>query len=264
MAQDLLSLYWYVGAPLAGLVLGSFSNVCIHRIPRDESIVTPRSRCPRCGTPIRAVDNVPVVSYLFLLGRCRSCRARISPRYPLVELANGAGYLAIALSFPPSLRAVLSMAFLTALIVLSLIDLDHQILPNVITIPGTLIAASASFLPGWPIGPVESIASAVGGYLGLALFATLYRRLRGIEALGQGDWKMVAMLGAFFGWRVAVLILFLASVSGTLVGLGLMLARRGNLQLRLPLGTFLGAAGLACIFFGQRILEWYGGFFHGG
>jgi leader peptidase (prepilin peptidase) / N-methyltransferase len=255
---------WELGALLAGLLVGSFANVCIHRIPRGESIVHPRSRCPRCGALIRAWENVPILSYLVLLGRCRACRAPISPRYPLVEASNGLLYWAVATAQGPNVVAGVTMALLTALLVLSLIDLEHYILPNVITLPGIVVGVAASFLPGWPVSPLEALLSAAGGYAVLALFGIAYQKLRGVEGLGQGDWKMVAMLGACLGWRGAVLSLLLASIGGTLVGIVVALWQRSSVrQQRVPLGTFLGLAAIVVVFTGPRLLGWYASLWYG-
>jgi len=255
---------WELGALVAGLLVGSFANVCIHRIPRGESIVHPRSRCPRCGALIRAWENVPILSYVLLLGRCRACRAPISPRYPLVEAGNGLLYWAVASVQTPGVTAGMTMALLTALLVLSLIDLEHYILPNVITLPGIVFGIAASFVPGWPVGPIEAVLSAAGGYAVLALFGMAYQKLRGVEGLGQGDWKMVAMLGACLGWRGAVLALLLASVGGTIVGVAIALWQRSSVrQQRIPLGTFLGLAAIVVVFTGRRLLGWYTGLWFG-
>jgi leader peptidase (prepilin peptidase)/N-methyltransferase len=255
---------WELGALLAGLLVGSFANVCIHRIPRGESIVHPRSRCPRCGALIRAWENVPILSYAVLLGRCRACRAPISPRYPLVEAVNGWLYWAVASVQTPGATAGITMALLTALLVLSLIDLEHYILPNVITLPGIVFGIAASFVPGWPVGPIEAVLSAAGGYAVLALFGIADQKLRGVEGLGQGDWKMVAMLGACLGWRGAVLSLLLASVGGTIVGIAIALWQRSSVrQQRIPLGTFLGLAAIDVVFTGHRLLGWYAGLWYG-
>ena len=239
-----------------GLIVGSFSNVLIHRLPLGQSVVSPRSRCPRCGRPIAAVENVPVLSWLALRGRCRGCRAPISVRYPLVEAATGAGYFALAWWLGPQPRTAVLMALLTALLVLALIDLDHHLLPDVITLPGTLAGLLASLLPGHP-SPLESALSAAAGYLGFGAVALAYRKARGVEGLGRGDWKMAAMLGAFLGWQGLLLTVFLAALSGTLVGMALM-ARGRTSQHELPLGTFLAAAGIVTLFVGPPILAWYG------
>jgi leader peptidase (prepilin peptidase) / N-methyltransferase len=248
---------WQLTALAVGLVVGSFANVCIHRIPSGLSIVTPRSRCPRCQAPIEKYDNVPVLSWILLRGRCRHCRAPISIRYPAVEALNGAMYAAIAANQPASLYAVLLMAFVTALLVLALIDLEHQILPNVITLPGVAIGIAASFMPGWPISWRESAAAAVGGYLVMMAFATAARAYYGEEAVGQGDWKLVAMMGAFLGWRLLLLTVFLGAVLGSAVGLLLIAARRGTGRTKVPFGTFLAAGAVLAVFLGQPLIAWY-------
>jgi leader peptidase (prepilin peptidase)/N-methyltransferase len=246
-------------ALLLGLVVGSFANVCIHRLPRRESVVSPPSRCPSCGALIRARDNVPVLSWLLLRGRCRSCRAAISPRYPAVEAANGLLWLALAVLRGPRAQTLVAMALVTALLVLSLIDLEHQLLPDAITLPGIAAGLAASFLPGSPVRPLAAFLAAAGGWLAFAAVAKAYERLRGIEGLGQGDWKMAAMLGAFLGWQPLLLTVLLASVAGTAVGLGAIALRGRDMRHALPLGTFLGAAGISTVFFGDALLAWYRG-----
>ena len=263
LADLLRSPLWEIVALLVGLIVGSFANVCIHRLPRRQSVVTPRSRCPGCGAEIGAWQNIPILSFLALGGRCGKCRAPISWRYPAVEAANGLAYLALAVGYGPSLRTAATAAFVTALLILSLIDLEHHLLPNVITLPGIAFGVGVSLLPGSPIGPVQSLAAAVGGYLALMAVATAYRATRGVEGLGQGDWKMVAMLGAFFGWQRMLLAVFGAALVGSLVGIVLVVARGRDGQYLLPLGTFLGFSGIAIVFFGDPALAWYGSFFDG-
>ena len=249
---------WPLFALALGLLIGSFANVCIHRLPLGESVVSPRSRCPSCRAAIAAGDNVPVLSYLFLKGRCRHCGTRISPRYPAVELANGLLYLAVALLDGPTPRALVDMAFVTALLVLSLIDLDHQILPDVITIPGIAAGViTSAALGGWEAG-LRSALAAAGGYLAFWAVAFAYRRARGVEGLGQGDWKLAAMLGAFLGWERMLLTILFASVLGTIVGVALIVTRGRSSQHPLPLGTFLGLAGVVVLFIGQPLVDWYG------
>ncbi len=244
-------------ALLLGLVVGSFANVCIHRLPRRESVVSPPSRCPACGAPIQTRDNVPLVSWLLLRGRCRACRVPISPRYPAVEAANGLLWLALAAMRGPSLQTAVAMLLVTVLLVLSLIDLEHQLLPDAITLPGIAAGLAASFLPGSPVRPPEAALAAAGGWSACALVAFTWKKLRKIDALGEGDWKMTAMLGAFFGWERLLLSVLFASASGAAVGIGAILLRRGGLQSRLPLGTFLGAAGILMVLFGGGLLVWY-------
>jgi leader peptidase (prepilin peptidase) / N-methyltransferase len=259
---DPLAALWPWVALLGGLVVGSFANVCIHRLPERRSVVSPRSRCPRCGAPIRAADNVPVLSYLALGGRCRACRAPISARYPLVEAANGAMYFALARIMGPTPQAAVAMALVTALLVLTLIDYDHQLLPDAITLPGIAVGLLASLLPGPPT-PLDAAAAAAGGYLAFFAVAKAYERTRGMEGLGQGDWKMTAMLGAFLGWQNLLLTVFAATLGGTVVGLGLMALGGRSSRHPLPLGTFLGIAGIAVVFVGQPVLDWYRGFLRG-
>jgi leader peptidase (prepilin peptidase)/N-methyltransferase len=250
-------------ALLLGLVVGSFANVCIHRLPLELSVVRPPSRCPGCGALIKPYDNLPVVSWLLLRGRCRACRAPISGRYPAVELANGLLWLALALWHGPLPRSFVEMALVTALLILSLIDLDHQLLPDAITLPGTALGLLASFLPDSPVAPLTAFLASVGGWLAFALVAKTYEKARGVEGLGQGDWKLAAMLGAFLGWQKMLLTVLLASVAGTVVGLLAIALRGRDMRYALPLGTFLGGAGVLVVFLGDAIVAWYRGLFGG-
>jgi len=249
---------WLTLAVALGLIIGSFANVCIHRLPLGESIVFPRSRCPRCRTVIAAGDNVPLLSWLVLRGRCRVCRGPIPVRYPLVEAANGALYGGVAVVFGPTAQALAMMAFVTALLVLAFIDLDHQILPDVITLPGIVVGLACALFPG-PPPPLASAFAAAGGYLSFMGLAVVWRRLRGLDALGQGDWKLAAMLGAFFGPDKLMLTVFLATAVGSIVGLGEMMFKGRGLQHKLPLGTFLCFAAIVVLFVGERLLDWYRG-----
>lgn len=267
---------WPVLATALGLVLGSFANVCVHRLPRDESVISPPSHCPACNAPIRPWDNVPVLSWLVLRARCRDCRAPISLRYPAVEATNGALFLALGLVFGPSPRTAILMAFVTAMLVLALVDLDHQILPNALTRPGIVLgllaAAATRYVPGldeahpggvpWP-GLREAALSAAGGWAAFALVALAGRWYYGEEALGQGDWKLAAMIGAFLGWRSLLATVFLGALAGSIVGLGLMAAGRGR-RARIPLGTFLAAAAIAVVFLGPGLWGLYQRAFWGG
>ncbi len=264
-------------ALLVGLIVGSFANVCIHRLPREGpplaghfarvrelarqafSVVHPGSRCPGCGASIRARDNVPVLSWLTLRGRCRSCGAPIAVRYPLVEAANGGLWLALALLRGPRLATLVDALLVTTLLVLMLIDLEHQLLPDVITLPGTVLGLASSFLPGSRVPPLASFLAAVSGYLGFAALAWLWRKLRRVEALGRGDWKMAAMLGSFLGGQELLLLLLIASCAGSLVGIAAIVRGRGGWQSRLPFGSFLGAAGILVVFWGEPLLALYRG-----
>ena len=268
--QDLLRPpFWEWTAAALGLIVGSFANVCIHRIPRDESIGFPPSRCPGCGTRIRPLDNVPVLSYLLLRGRCRTCRTRISVRYPLVEAANAVAYWGVAVVYGPTLEAAIAMALVTTLLVLSLIDLDHQILPDVITRPGdrgrhrgrrwpsTAPGSRRRRPPGGPHrrdrtgGRRRRRRSA--GYAAFALIAWAGRRYYGQEALGRGDWKLAAMVGAFLGFKGLLLTVFIGSLLGAVIGLSLVALRKASRMTPIPFGTFLGVAGIAVVLAGAPI-----------
>jgi leader peptidase (prepilin peptidase)/N-methyltransferase len=250
-------------ALLLGLIVGSFANVCIHRIPLQQSVVSPPSRCPKCGALVRAFDNVPVLSWLFLRGRCRSCRAPISWRYPLVEATNGALYAGLAWVGGLSTWTLVAMPLVTGLLVLSLIDLDHHLLPNVITRPGIVAGLLASFLPGWPTPWRDSFLAAAGGYVAFWAVARGYQKVRGEEGLGQGDWKLAALLGAFLGGQKLLLAVFFASLVGAVVGLLFIAFRGRDLRFALPLGTFLGVAGIVTLFCGDPLLAWYKALFRG-
>lgn len=206
-------------ALLFGLVVGSFANVVIYRLPLEQSIVFPSSRCPRCGAGIRPWQNIPVFSWLFLRGRCANCREPISPRYPMVEALHGLGFALIVHEFGPFPFTLLLLVFFSAMVILALIDWDHQILPDVITLPGIAVGFAGTFLQGALIGWRESALTALFGYVAFFLVAEGYARLRGIEGLGQGDWKLAAMMGTFLGGQRLMLTVFLASVSGMVFGL---------------------------------------------
>ena len=269
--QDLLRtpLFEWTAA-LLGLIVGSFANVCIHRIPLGQSVGSPPSRCPGCGAGIRPWDNVPVFSFVALRGRCRACGTRISARYPLVEAANGVAYWAVAVVYGPTLAAAVAMALVTALLVLALIDFDHQILPNVITRPGIVLGVAASlllhFLADGPRVPAllggthwwEGPLAALLGYGAFAATAAAAERYYGQEALGQGDWKLAAMLGAFLGFKGLFLTVFLGSLLGAIVGLAFVAMRRATRLTPIPFGTFLGVAGIAVVIAGGELWRWYG------
>ena len=248
---------WPLFALALGLLIGSFANVCIHRLPLGESVVSPRSRCPSCRAPIAAADNVPVFSYLFLKGRCRHCGARISLRYPAVELANGLLYLAVALWWGPTPTSVVNMVFVTALLVLTLIDFDVQVLPDVITLPGIGLGIAASgALGSWRAALVSAL-TAFSAYAAFGLFGKAWELLRKEEALGQGDWKLVAMIGAFLGWRGLIVTIFVASFVGSIVGITLMATRGASSKTKLPFGSFLAPSAIGALFVGDVLWSWY-------
>lgn len=238
-----------------GLAIGSFLNVVIYRLPRGLSLAFPPSHCPACRTPIRWYDNVPVLGWIALGGRCRACRAAIPVKYPLVEAATAAVFVLLwwQLGWQPLLAV--RLAFAAALVALFMIDLEHQILPNPITLGGIVSGVAASvFLPPGLVSSLLGVA--VGGGL-LWIVAEGYFRWRGIDGLGMGDVKMLAMVGAVLGWPAALLTLVFGSIAGALLGVALIAARRGTMQLKLPFGTFLAVGALVAAVWGEPIIAWY-------
>jgi leader peptidase (prepilin peptidase)/N-methyltransferase len=240
-----------------GLLIGSFLNVVIHRIPRKQSLVSPSSRCPSCGYALRWYDNVPVVSFLLLGGRCRQCRTPISIRYPIVELLTAAVFVAhyVFLGWTPLLAV--RLFFGASLVALFAIDLEHHLLPDVITLPGIVLGVVASvFLPP---GLVESLLGLLIGGGILWLIGEAYFRYAGEEGMGGGDVKMLAMIGAVLGWKLVLVTLVLSSVAGSLLGLAVIAVKRGGMKYALPFGTFLALGALAASLVGDRIVTWYAG-----
>jgi leader peptidase (prepilin peptidase)/N-methyltransferase len=241
---------------ILGAVVGSFLNVCIYRLPKDESIVFPPSRCPGCGKNIRWFDNIPIISWLVLRGRCRSCSASISLQYPLVELTNGLLSLALFMRFGPSLAYIILFIFCSAMVVITFIDLEHQIIPDVISLPGIIAGFIFSFfIP--QLGWLNSLLGILAGGGSLWLVAWLYELLTKKEGMGGGDIKLLAMMGAFFGWKAIPFIIFVSSLTGTVIGVSVMLAQKKDSKLAIPFGPFLALGSIVYIFFGSRIIHWY-------
>jgi leader peptidase (prepilin peptidase)/N-methyltransferase len=239
-----------------GLVWGSFLNVVIHRLPRGGSLVTPPSACPRCGKPIRPYDNIPVVSYLVLRGRCRDCGVRISPVYPAVEILTAAAFLLLYARFGWGPHFVTAAVFAAALIALGFIDYFHQLLPDAITLPGLVLALIyAAFRPDLSLRGALAGAVLGAGFL-LAVYGAYYL-LRKKEGLGLGDVTMMLFVGAYLGWRGALLTLVLASFSGALVGIFLIAVRKKDMQHALPFGSFLAPAAFIALVWGDTILRAY-------
>ena len=245
-----------VGA-VFGAVFGSFLNVCVYRIPRGVSVVSPPSACPHCGARIAWYDNVPVFSWFFLRGRCRSCRGPISPRYPAVEAVTALVGAFLVLHYGVGWELWPAAVFSLSMIVVTLIDYDERIIPDVITLPGVVLGVAASFLT--PLTLVESLAGAALGFLFLWAIAWGYRKATGVEGMGGGDIKLAAMLGAFLGWKGLLLTVFLASAVGSVVGLSLMAARRGGRRTALPFGTFLAPVAVLVYLWGPAWIRWYVG-----
>jgi leader peptidase (prepilin peptidase) / N-methyltransferase len=244
---------------LIGLAIGSFLNVVIHRLPRHESLVSPGSRCPSCGYQLRAIDNVPVLSYLLLAGRCRRCRTRISVRYPIVEAATAILFVLHYLVFGWTPLLAVRLLFSAALVALFAIDLEHRLLPDVITLPGIVVGLLASlFLPP---GLRDALIGMIGGGGVLWLIGEAYYRYAGEEGMGGGDVKMLAMIGAFLGWKLALITLVFSSIAGAVIGLIVIALRRGDMKYALPYGTFLAIAAVIASLYGDPIFRWYTGLY---
>ena len=240
---------------VVGLLVGSFLNVCIYRIPRKKSIVWPASRCASCERSLAWFENIPVLSYAALRGRCRTCGTRISLQYPIVELVTGIAFALDYAAFGFAPLFFVRALFACALIVLFAIDFEHQLLPNVITVPGIVAGFVASLV--LPPGPLMSLAGiAAGGGL-LWLIIEVWLRLRGVEAMGFGDVKMLAMIGAFLGLKLTFLTFILSSLMGGLVGLLVIVSRRGGMATALPFGTMLAVAAFIASVAGEQLIDWY-------
>jgi leader peptidase (prepilin peptidase)/N-methyltransferase len=241
---------------LFGLMIGSFLNVCIHRLPREQSIIWPSSRCPRCKIPIPFWGNIPIVGFLLLRGRCHACRERISWRYPAVELLNAFGYLLIVSAFGYTLSAAVYALLFSSLLVVTFIDFEHQIIPNEITLPGMVVGllAASTILPA---GFVSSIAGLfVGGGL-FCLAALLSQWILKRDGMGVGDIKLIAMIGAFLGWRGMLLTIFLGALAGTLFGLFQILFMGRKREDTIPFGPFLALGAFISLLFQTDIILWY-------
>lgn len=246
-------------AALMGLVIGSFLNVCIYRLPLGQSLSSPPSRCPKCGYGLRWYDNIPVLSWAVLGGRCRTCRASISIQYPVVELVTGLLFLIVVWATPMGPLVFSRLLLVCILITLFGIDLEHQILPNTITLPGIVAGLLFSLIapPGWR----DALLGAVLGGGVLYAIAGAYYLVRREEGLGMGDVKMLAMIGAFLGWKAVLVTLVLSSFTGALVGVGLIAFQRGGMRVAMPFGTFLALGALAAMLVGDPLVAWYAGFF---
>jgi leader peptidase (prepilin peptidase)/N-methyltransferase len=278
--------FGYIIAGGFGAIIGSFLNVVIHRVPLEESIVFPNSRCPSCGSVIAFYDNIPILSYLVLGAKCRGCKAHISIRYPAVELLTAALFVGVAWHTGLTASLPFDLIFASALLALVFIDAEHMILPNVITYPGIVFALiariaipyltgtphfddlpslSSGALAGMPIWVVSLAGALIGALIGggsLWLMGWTWEKLRGIEAMGLGDVKMMFMVGAYLGWRLTILTIFVGVLTGSVIGV-LLMARQGqrNMQMLLPFGVFLGLGAVAALLFGAPLVEWYAGQF---
>lgn len=265
---------------LFGLVVGSFLNVCIVRLPEERSIATPPSHCPRCKAGIRFYDNIPVISFLLLRGKCRNCGEPISWRYPAVELVNALVYVWIAREFWINGESLLLMAFCSSLIVITMIDYDHQIIPDVITLPGMVLGlalapfvmphlqGSLPFHLGRFIHSGPYLTALINSFIGLLvggfpLFAIgwIWEKLRKVEAMGGGDVKLMGMVGSLLGWKLALLTIMLGAVSGSVIGVLLIALRKQEREALIPFGPFLAVGAVLSAFYGSDIIAWYLGMF---
>lgn len=278
----------YIFAFLFGSAVGSFLNVVIHRVPREESIVFPNSACPKCGKAIKGYDNIPILSWLILGGKCRNCKEPISPRYPAVELLTGLLWVTCFWQIGFNAYLPVAIVFVTVMLALIFIDAEHMILPNVITYP--LLAAALlvriifpltvgalyftdifSFplteLAGQPVWLVSLAGAVLGGLFGggsLWLIGEIWKRLRGVDAMGLGDVKMMFGVGALLGLKLTFLAIFIGAFTGAVAGIGyIAYQKEKDLQAQIPFGIFLGAGSIIAILFGDPIIDWYLGMFGG-
>ncbi|PIE70744.1 MAG: prepilin peptidase [Deltaproteobacteria bacterium] len=239
-----------------GLCIGSFLNVCIYRIPESVSVVFPPSACPACHAPIRWYDNIPVLSYLVLRARCRRCQTAIPLRYPLIELLTGLSALAAYFTWGPGISLLVYFTFIAVMILITFIDIDHQIIPNAISLPGIPIFYAAAFLvpgAGWD----ERLIGILIGGGSLWTVNVIYRLVKRMDGMGGGDVKLLALIGGFIGWQGVFFTIFISSAAGSLIGLFIMCLRRKSLTFAIPFGPFLALGGVLYIFFGSELINWY-------
>ena len=251
-----MSVFFDIFFTVAGAAVGSFLNVLICRIPEGKSIVYPSSHCPKCSHPIRFYDNIPLISYLVLRGRCRDCREKISLRYPLVEALTALMSFLLFWKFGLSTKYLFSFIFTAALIVITFIDLDLQIIPDVITLPGIpLFFLAAVFF--MDVKVMEALLGILNGGGCLFAIAFLYELITKREGMGGGDIKLLAMMGAFLGWKSLFFILFASSLLGAVVGISTMIAKGKDMKYAVPFGPFLSAAAVAYLFVGVDVMEYF-------
>jgi leader peptidase (prepilin peptidase)/N-methyltransferase len=239
-----------------GLIVGSFSNVCIYRIPRNESIIYPASHCPKCSTKIKPVDNIPLLSYILLKGRCRNCGSKISIQYPVVEFLTGLIYLIIYLTYGLSIQSLVYIILASALVIIAFIDLQEQIIPDVISLPGIVVGLILSFIVPY----ISFINSALGALVGggiILIIAGVGSIIFKKEAMGGGDVKLTAMIGAFLGWRYTIISLFLGFFLGALIGIILIMTRIKKREDAIPFGPFIALGSIITFLWGEKIIAWY-------
>jgi leader peptidase (prepilin peptidase)/N-methyltransferase len=271
----------YIFVFIFGAVIGSFLNVVIHRVPNEESIVFPSSACPKCGKAIPGYDNIPILSWVLLGGKCRNCKEPISIRYPAVELLTALSFVLVFWSFGLSVMLPVGLIFVAASIALMFIDAEHMILPNVITYPffvfaclvriifpiafGTVFSdmmiapmVSMAGYPLWLVSLVGAVLGALAGGGSLWLIGEVWKRARGVEAMGLGDVKMMLGFGALLGWRLALFSIFIAAFAGAVIGIAVIAKQKEkDLQSQIPFGIFLGIGSVIALLFGEQLIGWY-------
>ena len=246
--------YWLIF--FIGMCIGSFLNVCIYRLPAGKSIVHPASACPKCGKNIRWYDNIPVFSYILLAGRCRGCKTVISIRYPIVELLSGLFAMITLMQFGINLPAFIYFLFIATLLVITFIDIDHRIIPDVISLPGIPLGFLSS-LTILQINWMDSILGIIAGGGSLLLIAWGYQIVTAKDGMGGGDIKLLAMIGAFLGWKGVFFTIMASSLIGTMIGIILMLWQGQGIKMAVPFGPFLAMGALIYLFIGPQLIEWY-------
>jgi len=236
---------------LVGTIIGSFCNVCIYRLPKKRSIVLPRSFCPHCESPIRSLDNIPIISFILLRGRCRNCRKRIPYKYPMVELFTGISFLSLYLTFGLSFIFAAYAILLSSLIIVTVIDLEYKIIPDVITLPGIIIGLILSLF----ILPIPFINSLIGIMIGGGFFYLIAIVSKG--GMGGGDIKLIAMIGAFLGWEGTLVTILMGSLIGSIIGIALIITKKKKRRDPIPFGPFLALGAVISIFWGKDLLYWY-------
>jgi leader peptidase (prepilin peptidase)/N-methyltransferase len=244
---------------ILGLIVGSFSNVCIYRIPRNKSIIYPASHCPNCHTDVLAKDNIPLLSFILLKGRCRNCGSRISIQYPVVELLTGLVYIIIYQIYGLSVQSLICIILSSALIIIAFIDLNEQIVPDVISLPGIIIGLTLSFFVPYLSFINSALGVVVGGGI-ILIIALVGSAVFKKEAIGGGDIKLAAMIGAFLGWKYIVISLFFGFFLGALTGIILVLSRVKSRADAVPFGPFIALGSIITLLWGEKILLWYLGF----
>jgi leader peptidase (prepilin peptidase)/N-methyltransferase len=256
-----LTIYHYTFIFVLGAIFGSFVNVVIHRLPRDISLVWPPSACPSCGERIKFYDNIPILSYIALRGRCRNCSAGISARYPIVEAVSGLLMVWVLSAGGAPGTAASRAVFVLFLLAIALIDWEHMVIPDELSLGGCAVGFALAFFDP-EITVFESLTGILLGGGGLLAIGYLYQRVRGVEGLGGGDVKLAAMVGAFIGWKGLVITVLGGSLAGSIYGVALMASGKGT-QTKVPFGTFLAAGAIFAAFYAEPFLRWYAGLFRG-